>query len=527
MPQTSAVEPGLTSSAVRRSVSVRAWSVIAALVVIGLALINLTTFPRTWFDEGSHLHVPKTLVTRGVYADYSSEGYRYFGPSIGIGPTVMLPVAAAFKLFGVGLLPARLVIVAYLFVAIVACFALARSFGGVRLAWLAASILVGSQAINLLELGRQVLGEVPSLAFLALGWAAWLEAEAGADARRLLLAGALFGLSAITKNQAAILLIPMLLVAWLANLVYYRRRLPQRYFLIPLVATVVAYAGWQAVVLAFLGPGTFAQNLEMFRQVTSGAALVFSPSLMVRSVSLLLSFDVFAGWIAPVLIYGLIIALRRTPDGQRWGHVMIFILGGLVWYVFASISWLRYAFLPLSLAALVAAQLIDDLLTRFAPPLRQPRERSEWWASLQRGESRAAIALAIAGAFALMSVAPLGLTAAKIVNPPAPDPQRLAEYLNNEVPRDALIETWEPELGFLTDHNYHFPPQSLLDVAVRHVWLDGPSPARQYDFDALAPDYVAVGEFAKYVHLYPPEQLAADFRLLTTIGVYDVYIRIE
>src|SRR6185295_5630470 len=68
--------------------------VVAALL---LALVNLPYAPRTWFDEGSHLHVPKALVQRGAYADVSSEGYRYHGPTVGVGPTVMLPVALMFK----------------------------------------------------------------------------------------------------------------------------------------------------------------------------------------------------------------------------------------------------------------------------------------------------------------------------------------------------------------------------------------------------------------------------------------------
>src|SRR5689334_419348 len=77
---------------------------IAAGAVAFLALYHLSAYPLTWFDEGSHLHVPKTLLRHGVYADYSSDGYRYFGPTLGVGPTVLLPVAAVFRLFGVGLL---------------------------------------------------------------------------------------------------------------------------------------------------------------------------------------------------------------------------------------------------------------------------------------------------------------------------------------------------------------------------------------------------------------------------------------
>ena len=85
----------------------------ATIFVLFLFFYNLTDYPKTWFDEGSHLHVPKALVTRGVYADYSSEGLRHYGPTIGVGPTVMLPVAGAFQLFGVGMLQARLVMVLY------------------------------------------------------------------------------------------------------------------------------------------------------------------------------------------------------------------------------------------------------------------------------------------------------------------------------------------------------------------------------------------------------------------------------
>src|SRR5215218_11223001 len=80
------------------------WVRVGLAALIGFALFvslyNLTSYPTTWFDEGSHLHVPKTLVNYGVYADRSSEGFRYYGPTIGVGPTVMLPLAAMFRLFG-------------------------------------------------------------------------------------------------------------------------------------------------------------------------------------------------------------------------------------------------------------------------------------------------------------------------------------------------------------------------------------------------------------------------------------------
>src|SRR5512147_2165973 len=100
------------------------------LVVYFLVFHNLTRFPIPWFDEGSHLHVPKTLVKFGVYADISSEGFRYYGPTIGVGPTVMLPIAAMFKLFGVGLLQARIVMALYLLAAIFTFYRLVEHLSG-------------------------------------------------------------------------------------------------------------------------------------------------------------------------------------------------------------------------------------------------------------------------------------------------------------------------------------------------------------------------------------------------------------
>ena len=114
----------------------------AGLIVAFLFFYNLTDYPKTWFDEGSHLHVPKALVTLGVYADYSSEGLRHYGPTIGVGPTVMLPIAGVFQVAGVGLLQARLVMVLYLAVTLGLMFWLARHLLGVRAAWVVGALLL-------------------------------------------------------------------------------------------------------------------------------------------------------------------------------------------------------------------------------------------------------------------------------------------------------------------------------------------------------------------------------------------------
>jgi 4-amino-4-deoxy-L-arabinose transferase-like glycosyltransferase len=498
----------------------RSITIIASAIVIFLALYNLTNYPVTWFDEGSHLHVPKTLVRFGVYADYSSEGFRYYGPTVGVGPTVMLPIAAVFRLFGIGLLQARLVMAVYLLVTIYAFYHLGRELGGYRLAWVATALLVASRGVALLEYGRQVLGEVPGFFFVVTALIIWFKAWEKAGWRRLVAVGLLLGLAMITKNQYLLVLAPTLGLAWLANLIYYRSA-PQRVFLVPGLVAAACFTLWQVYMIVYLGPATASENLAALRTATAGAALVFSPDLMRRSLTELISFKVYLGWLLPVLIYGFFLILPRRREGQQWGILFILIAVNLIWYVVASISWLRYAFPGLAFASLFVARFFSDLTDNFQ------LKGAAVWQALREGQAtwpKHALRWAMLAWLAGMIILPLAATTQQIVAPNFNGPAAMATYLNEQVPQNALIETWEPEMGFLTDHNYHFPPPLLLNQAVGYIWLNKPSPAQTYTFvQDNSPDYVLIGGFARWVKLYPADWLAAHYKLVTRIGEFELY----
>src|SRR5262245_59635958 len=230
----------------------RVFRVLFVAAVIFLAIYRLADYPTTWFDEGSHLHVPKTLLRFGVYADYSSDGFRYFGPTLGVGPTVMLPIAAVFKIFGIGLVQARLVIVAYLFGALYLFYRLARTLDNGTVAGLGLAFLVTSRSIALLETGRQVLGEVPALCFLLGAFLVWFSAWDG-QRDRLVIAGLLFGAAVITKYQILLAIAPALAAAFVLNVAYYRAA-PARVFIWPALLTGTVFGLWQAVLVVYLGP---------------------------------------------------------------------------------------------------------------------------------------------------------------------------------------------------------------------------------------------------------------------------------
>ena len=100
----------------------------------------------------------------------------------------------------------------------------------------------------------------------------------------------------------------------------------------------------------------------------------------------------------------------------------------------------------------------------------------------------------------------------------------MSAYIDENVPQDAGIETWDPEMGFLTDHNYHYPPNALLAVAVNQVYYYGEPVQEHYDFvQTEHPEYLLVGEFSKWTEIYPIEELMADYELIQTFGDYDLY----
>ena len=145
-------------------------------------------------------------------------------------------------------LQARLVVVVYLLAALYLFFRLADHLEGKWLAWVAIVLLIASRGVAIIEYGRQVLGEVPAFAFMLAGLLVWWKSWEKRDWMRIILAGVLLGLSVVTKTQFLLFLAPTLLIAWLANLFYYRL-LPQRVFIVPGLITGGLFAIWQAILL--------------------------------------------------------------------------------------------------------------------------------------------------------------------------------------------------------------------------------------------------------------------------------------
>lgn len=475
-----------------------------ALLALAFGLINLPYAPRTWFDEGSHLHVPKTLVRHGVYADISSEGFRYYGPTVGVGPTVMLPIAASFQVFGVGLAQGRAVIVVYMLVALGAGYALARRLHGPGAALLALLLLLASRTLRfegLVEYGRQVLGEVPGVAFLFLGCLAWARGVGAAQGWRMpALAGLSFGLALVTKNQFVLIVPPALALAALLDWRHYR--LGSWWLrLLPVMIACACFGLWTLVQLQFLGPGSFAANLAQTRRAAGGAIFVFDPAASARAARYIV--QPFGLLLLPGLAYALWRCRERSARALAELPAALIPALWIGWYLI-SLGWPRYALPAVAFGALAVARLAVDL----AAALRARGPRVAVWG----------LGLYIA----LVALLPLALSA-RVVLSPDDSAQRMAAYLDAHVPAGTVVETWEPELGVLTDHRYHYPPIELLDVAVRGEWLGGAG--LRYDGLEAEPAYVVVGPFGQWVGIYPTAALERDYTPYGSQGPYILYRR--
>ncbi len=112
----------------------------------------------------------------------------------------------------------------------------------------------------------------------------------------------------------------------------------------------------------------------------------------------------------------------------------------------------------------------------------------------------------------------------EIIFPPQNTPALMAEYMDQAIPKDAIVETWEPEMGFLTNHKYHFPPQILLDAAVGYIWRGGAAPSTSYNFiETTKPEYVLVGQFGRYSGIYNISQILSNYQLVNEVGYYSLY----
>lgn len=489
------------------------WVVLTALT-LWLSIYNLNGYPRTWYDEGMFLQVPKNLVHYGVYGLNHGGKFVPFDPYIGSGPALLLPIAVAFKLLGVGLLQARSLMVVYLLLLLVVVAWLTRDLYGPGAAWLAVLFVISSPFALAFEgtlwLGRQVMGEMPTLVYLLVGIKLWMEAERRGQPVLLMLSGLSLGLGMLTRLHYLLPLLVSFSVLFIRGWQRTGRWWQPRY-LVPMVLVSACVLAWEGYKLYVLGPATFREHWRLAGVVSSVTVFAFSVASMLAKVK------VFGPQLTAVVLT-LFLFLRqrqKLTDGERLlSLLMVFSLG---WYFFASIGWPRYAFVPVTCSYLFLGWLIQSYAGQVLQAIRQQAEGRS-----QRMPVLVAPTLVV-GLVLALAAEQMGIYVWRMYSQADQSPQVLADYLDRYIPADALIESWEMEINFLTDHLYHFPPVPVQAAAVRYTFLGQGYPSDVYDPWEEDIEFLVYGPSARLTDIYTHQPVGVRMELLATVGEYRVY----
>ncbi len=202
-----------------RAPAISAWAgrspalpLLAIAIVCAIAVTRLVLWGWTQqisFDGAMNLEAARSLVEghgyRRMYADREA-----FSHAVQTRAPYILPAAAVFAVFGVGLWQAQLVNLVYLLALALVAFFIVRRWTSTPWAALAATVILCTPQIE--DVGLNGYGEVP-----ALVW--WLAAlpilyrpgdERPASIGRCLLAGLLIGMAILTKTVLLIGLVAVL-----------------------------------------------------------------------------------------------------------------------------------------------------------------------------------------------------------------------------------------------------------------------------------------------------------------------------
>jgi hypothetical protein len=498
---------------------------ITALAVACLSVWLLDTTPAIDWDEGWTATIAENWVERGFYGRLSNN--ELAPPGLSASFPVVGTVALAMRVFGVGIWQGRLAAVITMTAALALYFLLLRSWFDWRVALTTMCILVllvPHPRANVFWMARQMFAEPLQFLTLLGGFAALLLTRT--KSRLWLVAVILFWATALA-SKAQVLPFFAVMGAALVGLNVLNRRYRDARF--ALIAVVGALVGWQL-------------ELRTFDWILSGHSMPAEPlpdiSLVlgfVPSPSIRITAFVVAWLVGTPVILGLAYFLFQRIRHNHWLRLLdrdedlrisLWVLATtwFLWYVFMSHAGItRYIFSPIFFGAPFAAVMFRDFTDNF-------NVRSTMWRLVAPLRTKR-LSRKNVGAWIVFSLILFYLPLTLFISyqtataTEGRDLIMTTDYLNQNTPTDARIETYESPLFIYLHRSYHYPPDALhLELNKRAARL----PA-VVNYDALQsdPDYLVVGPTARTWQLYDPVIAAGVFRLIQSFGQYTIYQRVR
>jgi Dolichyl-phosphate-mannose-protein mannosyltransferase len=476
---------------------------LALALAAVLLCTNVATYPRPWIDEGYFSATAAALAFDGVYSPRIDSSVPQFHPSISTGPTVIVPVALVFKLFGVGLLPMRIVCAAIGMLVLVGIGLLSRRMSGARVAFvMVVLVLAGTpdSYMSFVPMARQMIGEVTAIGLCLYG--VWLMMRtrdlSGGTWWRFMIVGCTLGLAIVTKPQLVVAIPGAVALTAILDTFYYNTLKPRSWasLVTGLGFTVV---GWYAFQAALIGGNALTTYYLAEQDSLRVEVMTVNLRHMRRAVgSLWRGGFFFLG--LPGVLYGLWLARQRTFESLC--TALLLCIWGLwtLWMIGLSIGWSRYAFYSVLIPLFWSSHLLVALLQRWT------------------GWRRIALA-ALVSAGLLYSASHMVLN---IFGEQDRSAELFASALDERVPEGSVIVSWEWELEMLTQQRFRYPPPTTWYAVVDYIQTDTMIPEDLIDLEQMRPDYVIEGPFSMWTGVFS-EYLSIHAVRELEVGSYVLY----
>lgn len=269
------------------------WPEIALSMVSGYFIFReLGTFPAAWADDSLFMIVAREIAAGRGYALPILEKHWFYPYTLGVGPSLILPVAIAARLFGFSIAVARLPMTGFLLATLATFYFFTLRIAGRSTArWSTALLVTLSAFVNT---GKPVLGEIPALFFLFLGL---LLLQKKLTTTRSIAAGVCFGLVVLTKISFG-LLYPAMGIVWLSFLLRQQWSELRQCTIMGTVAVAV-FLPWR-IVEFLVSPGIINDILFLWGKEQKDSVFPFftlleSPSTLLRLPFLAFGIILFAG----------------------------------------------------------------------------------------------------------------------------------------------------------------------------------------------------------------------------------------
>ncbi len=483
--------------------------------LVFLALYNQPYYPSTWFDEGLVLQGAMNIVRHGKYAMLSVEGFRILDqPLIANGPGIVLPLSAIFSIFGIGLLQARMLASVFFLVTIWLFLRFTSRLYGLPAAVISLLILLSVPVEGFLMYGRQVLGNVPGLAYFFAGCLFFVSLCDRKHAGYAFASGLFFGLALLTKGQYW-LIIPLWGLVILADAFYYKQ-LGLKNGIILLGTIILCLASWQLIQFILVGAENYGTHLEAISSSSKVTVFAFEPVRFLQSLWYLIRSG-FMVFILPALLIGAWESRKRDGSGLVKFFLVVFVAIWVLWFLIASIGWNRYVFEAYVVGSVLSGYAIlkikdsASLLRNRFPIIGRP---------IPFDRVLVVIFLVVVILFALID---FRIQIRSVVFYRDTSAFQFADHLESTVLPGEVIESWEWQIDALAPSLvFHHPTNDWVDKKTAEIHFGTPI-TDSYNLLEYKPAYLIDGPFSKFTKMYSSEILGGCCVKVFSAGDYTLY----